>query len=80
MTDELLVRRYEAHLDRLVDLAGREVVRTEREDRRLLDVARFYAAELFDIRRIFRERYGSNILAAFRKHRLKDIGLYQRTV
>jgi 1,4-alpha-glucan branching enzyme len=69
MTDELLVGRYQKHLDSLVDLAAREVQRTEREDRRLLDVARFYAAEFADIRRIFRESYGSNILGAFRKHR-----------
>jgi 1,4-alpha-glucan branching enzyme len=72
MTDELLVGRYVRHLDQLIDLAGREVERTEREDRRLVDVARFYASEFADIRRIFRESYGSNILAAFRKH--KDTG------
>jgi len=69
MTDDLLVRRYERHLDGLIDLAGREVERTTREDQRLVDLARFYLAEFRDIRRIFRESYGSNILAAFRKHR-----------
>jgi 1,4-alpha-glucan branching enzyme len=69
MTDELLVSRYQHHLDSLIDLAGREVERTKREDGRLADVARFYAAELADIRRIFRESYGSDLLAAFRKHR-----------
>jgi 1,4-alpha-glucan branching enzyme len=69
MTDELLVGRYQRHLDSLLDLAGREVERTKREDGRLADVARFYASELADIRHIFRDRYGSNLLSAFRKHR-----------
>jgi len=69
MTDDLLVGRYERHLDGLIDLAGREVERTTREDQRLVDIARFYLAEFADIRRIFREKYGSNLLAAFRKHR-----------
>ena len=69
MTDALLVQRYHRHLDRLVALAEKEVARTAREDSRFTDVARFYVAELNDIRRIFREVYGSNLTGAFRKHR-----------
>ncbi|HEX9202999.1 MAG TPA: 1,4-alpha-glucan branching protein domain-containing protein, partial [Vicinamibacteria bacterium] len=69
MTDELLLARYHRHLDRLVDLAHREVERTRREDQRFHDVARFYVYELERIRRIFREQYRSNLLNAFRKHR-----------
>src|SRR6266540_2237618 len=69
MTDELLLSRYHRHLDRLVDLAHREVERTRREDQRFHDVARYYVYELERIRRIFREQYGSNLLNAFRKHR-----------
>ncbi len=69
MTDELLVARYHRYLDRLVDLSGREIERTEREDSRFTDVARFYHHEFADIRRVFREVYGSNIVQAFRKHR-----------
>jgi 1,4-alpha-glucan branching enzyme len=69
MTDDLLVSRYQRHLDGLVDLAHREVERTGREDPRIADVARFYAAEFGDIRRIFRETYGSDLLSAFRRHR-----------
>jgi len=69
MTDELLVDRYHRHLDRLIALAEKEVGRTTREDARFTDVARFYVAELGDVRRIFREQYGSRLVAAFRKHR-----------
>ena len=69
MTDALLIDRYHRYLDRLVVLAEKEVARTAREDSRFTDVARFYVAELADVRRIFRETYGSNLVGAFRKHR-----------
>jgi 1,4-alpha-glucan branching enzyme len=69
LTDELLIERYGRHLDGLVELAGHEVERTKHHDHRFVDIALFYQAEFTDLRRIFRETYGSNILAAFRKHR-----------
>jgi 1,4-alpha-glucan branching enzyme len=69
MTDELLIGRFHRYLDRLITLAEKEVERTSREDMRFSDVARFYVAEFGDVRRIFREQYGSNLVAAFRKHR-----------
>ena len=69
MSDGLLVERYHRYLDRLVVLSEKEIGRTAREDWRFHDVARFYVAEFTDIRRIFREVYGSNLIQAFRKHR-----------
>jgi 1,4-alpha-glucan branching enzyme len=69
MSDGLLLERYHRYLDRLVALAEKEIGRTAREDRRFHDVARFYLGEFTDIRRIFREGYGSNLIQAFRKHR-----------
>src|SRR5258707_34819 len=69
MTDGLLIGRYHRYLDRLVKLARKEVGRTRREDQRFHDVAQFYVYELERIQRIFRDQYGSNLLAAFRKHR-----------
>src|SRR5687767_9815861 len=69
MTDELLVSRYHRHLDRLVELSYREIARTEREDRRFLDLAHFYRYEFERVREIFRGRYGSNLVNAFKKHR-----------
>jgi 1,4-alpha-glucan branching enzyme len=69
MTDELLVWRFHRYLDRLVDLSGREIERTEREDSRFTDAARFYHHDFDRIRRVFRETYGSNLVQAFRKHR-----------
>src|SRR4029453_17421025 len=69
LTDQLLIDRYQRHLDGLVELAGHEVERPPHPDHRFVDLARFYLAEFKDLRRIFRDTYRSNILAAFRKHR-----------
>jgi predicted glycosyl hydrolase (DUF1957 family) len=69
MADGLLVERYHRYLDRLVALSEKEIARTAREDARFNDVARFYLGEFSDIRRIFRDVYGSDLVRAFRKHR-----------
>ena len=69
MTDDLLVGRYHRHLDNLVELARREVDRTKRWQPQFHDLAWFYLHEFSDVRRIFREVYGSNLVSAFRKHR-----------
>jgi 1,4-alpha-glucan branching enzyme len=69
MGDPLLVERYHRCLDRLVDLSQRETERTRRQEPRFADVADFYLRELRDVRRIFRESYGSDLVRAFRKHR-----------
>jgi 1,4-alpha-glucan branching enzyme len=69
LADPLLVSRFGRWLDALVDLAEKEVDRTSREDARFTPVARFYQDELGDVRRVFRDVYGSDLLRAFRKHR-----------
>jgi 1,4-alpha-glucan branching enzyme len=72
MGDALLVDRYHRYLDRSIDLAGRESDRTRRFDARFAEVARFYLDEFQDIRRIFRDVYGSDLRRAFKRHR--DVG------
>ena len=62
MTDELLVGRYHRHLDSLVELARREVERTKRWQPHLNDLAWFYLHEFSDVRRVFRDVYGSNLV------------------
>ena len=69
MSDGLLVQRYHRYLDRLVDLSHREIERTQKEAPQLTDLARTYAYEFGRIRHVFREIYGSNLIAAFKKHR-----------
>ena len=42
LVDEMLQERYVQHLDKLILLGEQEVARTEREDRRVLPLARMY--------------------------------------
>ena len=48
------MERYHRYLDRLVELAEKEVERTTREDARFTDLARFYVTELGDVRHLSR--------------------------
>ena len=63
MTDDLLVGRYHRHLDNLVELARREVDRTKKWQPQFHNLAWFYLHEFSDVRRIFREVYGSNLVS-----------------
>lgn len=72
LQDELLVSRYHRYIDRLVELSRREIERTGREAPELQDAARFYHAEFSEVRAIFKDRYGSDLVRAFRRHR--DLG------
>jgi 1,4-alpha-glucan branching enzyme len=69
MADGLLVERYHRYIDRLVELSRKEVERTQREDHRFADLARFYLHEFSRIREVFRDTYHSDLVQAFRKHR-----------
>ncbi len=64
LTDELLQERYLAHLDRLIELAEKELDRTggQPEFNRL---ARMYRDRFTSAREIFENRYGRNLVAAF---------------
>jgi 1,4-alpha-glucan branching enzyme len=67
LSDPLLLARYHDYLDRLIALAESEVARTRREPvtQRL---ARAYRDEFRNVRRVYRETYGSDLLEAFRRH------------
>ena len=70
MEDSHHVSRMKRYLDRSMDLARREIVRLQ-GDRELEPVARFYLDRLERLGRNFTDRYGGNLLAAFR--RLMDV-------
>ncbi len=72
LQDGLLVSRYRRYINRLVELSRREIERTAREAPQLLDSARFYHHEFSEVRAIFDEQYGSDLVQAFRRHR--DLG------
>ncbi|HVE85747.1 MAG TPA: 1,4-alpha-glucan branching protein domain-containing protein [Myxococcales bacterium] len=72
--DELLVSRYGRRLDRLCDLAGKEVARTS-PDPTFGPLARFYRDHFERLHRAFHGRYGRDLVAAFR--RLQGLGVLE---
>lgn len=71
ITDALLQERYERHLNRLITLAGQEVERT-RWQPEFQDLARMYLDRFQAVRHTFVDRYGGNLIRAFK--RLEDAG------
>jgi len=67
LTDQLLVDRYVKYLDRLIQLSGKEIERTA-SDAAINKLARMYNARYHQSKRVFAEKYGSNILNAFKKY------------
>lgn len=69
--DSLLQERYVRHLVKLIELAEREIERT-RSDPRFHPLAQMYHEHFLRTFDIFQNRYGRNLLQAFRK--LQDAG------
>ncbi len=67
MADPLLQYRYLRHINKLIDLAGREIDRT-RWTPEFHELALMYHWKFSRARQIFLERYESNIIPAFRRH------------
>ena len=70
LTDGLLQERYLRHLDKLIELAEKEVQRTSNTV--LHPVAVMYRDRFHHARYIFAEKYGCNLINALRK--LQDLG------
>jgi len=71
MTDPLLQYRYLRHLNKLIDLAGKEIERT-RWMPEYHELALMYFWRLTRARQIFTERYYSNLIPAFKRY--QDLG------
>lgn len=71
LRDDLLVSRYLRHLDRLITLAELEVKRTK-GDERINALSVMYLERFRNTRRVFSEKYGSDLLGAFKK--FQDLG------
>ncbi|WP_418790595.1 1,4-alpha-glucan branching protein domain-containing protein [Phosphitispora sp. TUW77] len=69
MADDLLRKRYLMHLNKLIELAYRETERTAGTE--FASTAWMYLERFDKIRDIFVNRYGTNLLQAFRKYREK---------
>jgi len=72
LADGLLQERYVKHVDRMIELAEKEVVRTRTEPPVFRELAQFYLDEFLTCRRIFVDQYNGNLLQGFRE--LEDLG------
>lgn len=66
LADNLLQRRYQRHIEALIELAEKEVARTAKHQREFYDAALMYRERFYEARRIFVEHYHSNLIEAFR--------------
>jgi len=74
LRDELLMARYAKRLDRLAELADKEVHRTRGDDR-FHRTAVHYRDHLQHLRKLFHDRYKRDLVGAFRK--LQDHGVLE---
>lgn len=74
LQDDLLQRRYLRHLEKLIELSKKEIVRT-RHDASFAPLARFYHAFFSETAHTFDAVYGRNLIAAFRA--FQDAGVLE---
>ncbi|MFP4012595.1 MAG: glycoside hydrolase family 57 protein [Chitinispirillaceae bacterium] len=74
LNDELLQSRYCRHIDRLIELAQKEIRRT-RNDPQLNRTANMYLERFLQYKQIFEQKYSCNILPGFRA--LQDAGVLE---
>jgi len=72
LRDELLQNRYSRHIDKLCELAGKELERTRNGDPRIHKSAQFYHHHFNHTRWLWHERYKKDLVGAVR--RLQDHG------
>ena len=75
LADELLQTRYTRHLENLAELADKEVRRTKSEAMEFHEVAKMYAVGLRASLGLWNDRYGRNLVGAFRE--LQDEGVLE---
>lgn len=71
LTDPLLQHRYVRHITKLIELAEKEIVRT-RDQHDINPIAHMYRDMFLNARYVFDEKYGRNLVSAFRK--FQDLG------
>ncbi len=75
LADELLQTRYTRHLERLLELAGKELHRTKYDAVEFYDAALMYVKNLRASLDLWNNKYGRNLLNAFR--RLQEEGVVE---
>ncbi len=75
LADPLLQDRYTAHLENLLELAKKELDRTQRESHEFVEAAKMYVDNLSSSLDLWNNRYGRNLINAFRE--LQDEGVIE---
>ncbi len=75
LADEMLQTRYTAHLENLLELAKKELHRTQSESHEFQDVAKMYVDNLTSSLNLWNDRYNRNLINAFRE--LQDEGVIE---
>jgi len=75
LADPLLQERYTRHLENLLELARKELERTSKESPEFYDVAKMYVDNLSSSLHLWNDRYGRNLINAFRE--LQDEGVIE---
>jgi 1,4-alpha-glucan branching enzyme len=71
LTDPLLQHRYIRHISKLIELAEKEIDRTKNQPE-FNPIARMYLEMFRHARSVFEEKYGRNLVSAFKK--FQDLG------
>jgi 1,4-alpha-glucan branching enzyme len=71
LTDPLLQQRYLRHINKLIELAGKEIERTKGQPE-FNPIAHMYLDMFNNARYVFEEKYGRNLVGAFKK--FQDLG------
>ncbi len=75
LADPLLQERYTRHLENLLELAKKELDRTTSESHEFYDAAKMYVDSLSASLDLWNNRYGRNLITAFRE--LQDAGVLE---
>jgi 1,4-alpha-glucan branching enzyme len=75
LADKLLEDRYTRHLENLLELANKELDRTQREAPEFVEVVRMYVENLGASLRLWNEKYNRNLINAFCE--LQDEGVLE---
>lgn len=75
LADPMLQQRYTRHLENLLELARKELERTQSESHEFYDVAKMYVDNLSSSLDLWNNRYGQNLITAFRE--LQDEGVIE---
>ncbi len=71
LSDPLLQQRYSRHISKLIELAEKEIARTK-DQPEFNPIARMYLEMFKNARSVFEDKYGRNLVSAFKK--FQDLG------